>query len=459
MQNFCIYVNLCIADEILPRIGNAITDRDEKSLPSDFSTEYSAITKEIILAAIELERFSLHYRRECLKPSVLRQIRFFCAQEAGAAGALTFEIVGTKQFNTGRRHPLKLSAPALRGAFTTSMITSIIAGSGSAVELGNNAWDQFQNKRHGYDPPTAKKYVLTKLATVDQLLMRRHAIVETYNGQPGYERAVLEGRILSDLRNAFVEEFAQFHSGIRSYAAFTNTFYLTNIATNTVAATAAGVAYRATKQPKLNGPTNILFIVTGALATASPLVSSALSKYIAWQSCRSFLDKVKDWHPMDYTELSADQAKLEALNANSSGILIPQLPGSERLAIYMHSGELFRKQLEGETIIMHQLNKVALESSFLGPVIGGLFMTQGIIGTVGYYKYTLRLRPQINHYFSGAVVGTVGAATAVVATPAWLITSLAYEHKLRKEKRLPRQLIQERLEHLDELEKVVLALH
>ncbi len=279
---------------------------------ADFSTEYSTITKEILLSSIELERFSLHYRRECLKPSKFRQIRYFSAQEAGAAGALTFEIMADKQFNTGRKHPLRISFSALRGAFTTSMITSIIAGSSSVLELGNNAYDQFQHKRHGYDPHTAKKYVLAKLANIDNLLARRQAIVEAHNNELGYERAQLEGQILSELRNGFVEEFAQFHSSVRSYAAFTNTFYLTNIATNVLAATAAGVAYRATKQPKLNGPTNILFILTGATALASPILSTAMSKYVASHACRSVLDQVSNWHPFDADKLSNEEKQLAA---------------------------------------------------------------------------------------------------------------------------------------------------
>jgi hypothetical protein len=424
-----------------------------------FSTEYSAITKKILLASIQLERFSLHYRRECLRTSKFRQLRYFAAQEAGAAGALTFEIMAINQFNIGRNHPLKLSTSALRGAFTTSLITSIIAGSGSALELGNDFLDALKHKRDGYDPGTAKKYVLAKLAEIDKLLTERENIVAANKEQPGYERAELEGQILNQLRNAFIEEFSAFNIDVRSYAAFRNCFYLFNIATNALAATAAGVGYRATKQPKLNGPTNILFIVTGAVAASSSLISNAASKYVAHHERRSFLNKVNNWQPFDSAKLSAMQKRLQELSAESSGTLMPSLPVTDRLAIYMQSGELFRKQMTEETAIMGRLNQVALQSSLLGPLVGGTFMTQGILGTIGYYKYTNRLRPQINHYYSGAIVGSVGASTELVGTAAWLVASLAYEHKLAKEKRLPRQLIAERLDHLDQLERTILSLH
>jgi len=425
----------------------------------EFSTEYSAITKKIMLASIELERFSLNYRRECLRTSKFRQLRYFAAQEAGAAGALTFEIMAINQFNIGRNHPLKLSTSALRGAFTTSLITSIIAGSGSALELGNDFLDALKHKREGYDSATAKKYVLAKLDEIDKLLSERENIIAANKEQPGYKRAELESQILSQLRNAFIEEFSAFNIDVRSYAAFRNCFYLFNIATNTLAATAAGVGYRATKQPKLNGPTNILFIITGALAASSSLISNAASKYVAHHERSSFLSKVNNWQPFDSAKLSAMQKHLQELSAESSGTLMPSLPATDRLAIYMQSGELFRKQMTEETAMMSRLNQVALQSSLLGPVVGGTFMTQGILGTIGYYKYTNRPRAQINHYYSGAIVGSVGASIALIGTAAWLIASLAYEHKLAKEKRLPRHLIAERLDHLDTLEKTISALH
>jgi uncharacterized protein YgiB involved in biofilm formation len=128
------------------------------------------------------------------------------------------------------------------------------------------------------------------------------------------------------------------------------------------------------------------------------------------------------------------------------------------LAIYTQSDNLFRKQLDSETKTMRKLDKVAIQTSLLGPVIGGQLMTQGILGTIGYYKYTVRPRKQISQYYYGSIVGTVGTSMAVVGNAAWLLSSLSYEHKLAKKKQLPVQLIQERLSHLDDLEKTVSAI-
>ena len=135
------------------------------------------------------------------------------------------------------------------------------------------------------------------------------------------------------------------------------------------------------------------------------------------------------------------------------------MPAVDRWLIYTDSGRLFRKQIQNETDTIRHLEKVALESSLLGPIVGGGLMTQGILGMTGYYKYPVRPRKQIGLFYDGAVVGTTAASMATVGTAAWLLASWSYENHLRKRHQLPEQLIEARLEHLDQLEKTVSALN
>ena len=128
------------------------------------------------------------------------------------------------------------------------------------------------------------------------------------------------------------------------------------------------------------------------------------------------------------------------------------------MAIYTASNTLFQQQLESETKIIHKFEKVALQTSLLGPVIGATLMTQGILGTNGYYRYPLQPRRQIAQFYYGSVVGTVGTGAATVANAVSLLQTLSYQHKLTKENQMPKQLIQKRLQHLAEIEKTVTAL-
>ena len=104
---------------------------------------------------------------------------------------------------------------------------------------------------------------------------------------------------------------------------------------------------------------------------------------------------------------------------------------------------------------MRRNEKVALQNNLLAPVIGGQLMTQGILGCVGSYRYNLQPRKQLSMFYRGAIVGTVGTSMATVGNAVSLLSSLSYEHRLSKEKKLPAQLIKARLEHLEEVEKAV----
>jgi hypothetical protein len=188
------------------------------------------------------------------------------------------------------------------------------------------------------------------------------------------------------------------------------------------------------------------------------LLSTAAGSFIRKHDYDSIFKQVGESENFDISQLTADRLRLEQLASDSPGSLMPALPGVDRLALYTESDQLFRKQLDNETRILRHLEKVALESYLLGPAIGGCFMSQGILGTIGYYKYPLRPRKLFNYAYNGAVIGTTGAGLAVVATAAALLASWSYENRLRKEKRLPAQLIEQRLAHIDEVEKIILSL-
>lgn len=424
----------------------------------NFTQQYTAITKQVLLKGVELERFSLNYRREAFKQPKFRRLRYFLTQETGASCILAFEIIADKQFGIRKHHPLRISSSALHGAFTTAMVGAIIAGAGSCLELSSNTLLAIENKRHGFDPASANRFVISRLKELDQLLAEREALVAAHHDHPGYARAVVEGRIISELRQAFINEYGHFHADARGYATVSNLFYVFNAATTAIGATAAGIAYKSVTEAKLVGPANILFIVTGSLAMASPLLSTAAGSLIRQHDYNSVLRKLGEKQKLDPSQLTADRLQLEQLLPDSQGSLMPALPAVDRLALYTESDQLFQKQLANETHILRHLEQVAIESNLLGPAIGGCLMTQGILGTVGYYKYTFRPRKLLNLSYNGAVIGTAGAGLAVVATAASLLASWSYENRLRKENRLPAQLIEQRLAHIDEVEKLILSL-
>ncbi len=443
---------ICLSHQICCALQ---TSAQESS--SSFSQQYTQNTKEILQNGIEIERFSLHFRMESAKQPRFRRLRYFLAQEAGSSGLLAFEVTGIDQFGVGRKRPLKLDPRPLRGSLAAATATSIIASSGSMFELSSNVVQMIKNKNHGYDPKSANKYISNKLHHIDELLAKRDALLQANINDPSYARVVAEGKILRDLRSSFVNEYSHFNADTSAYRSYQNMFYLLNASYNAIGALGANTAYRALARPHLNGTANVLFIVTGGIATVTPIISQAAGYYARHQALSTLKKEIgsTDFNPEQF---AADLKNLETVSGGTNGSLIQSLPLTQRVGIYTQSNQLFTKQLDAETKTMRKLEKVALQTSTLGPAIGSMLMTQGILGTYGYYHYPIEPRKQINQYYCGTIVGTVGAGAAVIGNAASLLAGYSYEHKLSKQKKLPVQLIKQRLAHLDDLEKQVQSL-
>lgn len=424
---------------------------------SEFSRNYTQLTKRITLSAIELERFSLKYRQANIKQPPLRKLRYFVGQEAGSSCLLAFEIVTLHQTSIGQKNPLKINQRSLKHGIETAMIGSSIAGASSALELTSNVLREVKLCRDGYGPGAAK-FVVSRLKEIDKLLAEREALVEANKDNPAYQRAVVEGKILACMRDAFAQEFSTFYSNTRGYGAFQNTFFFLNACYNTVGAISAGYALRGVSEPKFNKAANILFIVSGAMASATPLISTACGIAMRKYSKYSLRSKLNQKSDFNLSEMTAQQKLLGEMLPSTQGSLMPSLPATARAALYTQSGELFQKQFDSETRTMRRLNQVALQTNEIGPIIGGLLMTQGILSTEGVTTFATRPRRQIGMLYDGAIVGTVGSGMAVAGNAAWLLMSWNYERRLKKQNRLPSQLIDQRLKHLDELESIINAL-
>ncbi|CAN5586586.1 hypothetical protein BH11CYA1_BH11CYA1_24880 [soil metagenome] len=439
--------------ETIAQADLALADASTPSLTPE--QQYSQLTKQILLAGIELERFSLNFRLHSSKQPRFRKLRYFLSQETAAAAGLGFEIAFMEQTKKGRRRPLQVSKPVLHGALTTLMTGSIIGGSGSCLELSANMLQCIMNKRQGFDFKTANKFVVAKLKEIDRLLAERDALVAAHPDHPGHEGAVVEGKILKELRNCFIAEYSDFNADTKGYITYQNLFYLLNASYSAVEAAGAWCGYRGVTTPKYNGPANVLFIVSGAMSMVTPTICNVAGKYARSQALETLEKQIGERPKFDGAAFNQQFKEAREILKTTNASIITSLPGTDRLAMYTDASGFFKKQLDSETTIMRRREKVALQSNLLAPVIGGQIMTQGILGCVGSYRYNLRPRKQLSMFYRGAIVGTVATSMATVGNAVSLLSSLSYEHRLSKEKKLPEQLIKARLEHLEDVEIAV----
>jgi hypothetical protein len=419
----------------------------------DPEQQYRDITKRILLQGIEIERFSLNYRLAGGQQPKFRRLRYFLSQEAGAAGGMAFELVATDQLKTGRKRPLKIDTAAIKDSLKASLVTSIIAGSGSGLELASNSLMAMRNKKRGYDSRGATEHVASEIKILDELLEQREALVEANKDHAAYDTAKYEGTILREMRIAMLYEYGQFNRSITRYRTYENIFYAFNIPTNVIGAISSYYGVRGVANPKFNGPSNMLFVISGALTTVSPLLST-VGANIAGRIASHRLSKLAKEEPYNPAELSVNAKRLEdALQIlDPTGTKYPSAVW--RASEYTKDIEQSSRQLRNEARLMNHLEQVAVQSNVIGPPIGGTLLAQGILGTVGHYQYGDTLK-ELDLNYKGAVTGLVGTSTAVGVTAAGYLAGSYYFHQMKKKNRLPRQIIGERLKFLDGVEKTV----
>ncbi len=425
------------------------------SEPPAIDAEYRELTKQVLLELIDLERFSLKYRRDSAKQPFGKRLRYFLAQETGAATGLAYECIAIDQLKDGRKNPLRIDPDALEKGLRTVLVGAVIAGAGSGLELSSNALLAARNYKKGIDSRSANKYMLSGLTKLDGMLTEREGFVNQHSDHPHFKQAMLEGKILRWLRQAVVHEYIQFHKDVRGFRATENVFYAMNIATNVVSAVSAHHGIKGLEDADHNGPANILFTVAGALTIASPIVSTTVGRItenVAFSKLRKQLNADPKFDYEGFKKTQSEFAEsLNSIDENEATAAV------YRAGQYLEGSTRSRQQMISEFKVMHYLDQVAVENAVIGPAIGGTLLGQGIAGTVGFYKYHGTLK-ELDLSYKGSVAGAVGTGSAVGFTALGLAGDWYYERKLSKKGLLPKQLIEKRLIHLDDVEMKVAAM-
>ena len=179
--------------------------------------QYNSLMKQTFATAIDLERHSLNYRLAASKQSILKNLRYGLAQEAGAAGGLALAITSDRELNKGRSNLFRINPVPLDNALKASIATGIVAGSGSAFEIGANTLHAIDGRRRGYDSRFSTRYMAKQAKHFDALLAQLEALVAAHPEHPEYKAALAENAMLKELRNAILDEYSCFAYRVSGY--------------------------------------------------------------------------------------------------------------------------------------------------------------------------------------------------------------------------------------------------
>jgi hypothetical protein len=417
------------------------------------------LTRQILIKEIELEKFNLHYKRETTKQGRWKGLRYAAFQEANFGLNLTNGIISTGERGQHLTNPAHVSANRVGVANIIGMTGSWIGAGGAGLELAILGYHDLQARREGYSPAEARKHVLELRAQIDNLLAERDAMISIESSAPllqGHaEIDAAEGKVLTDVRNLTLFEYARFHQGSARYLAFQQALYSFDFAKFTCSALGSLFAYMALhKHDRLwNTRAGIMFEVSGALIVATPYASRGIGLLAAKIQKHKVSPVSKGLENMEVSKLEADKLALDTLCQAHADQAKKSI---DRAYIYSVADKSFQDQLHQNLREQRAGRMVGTQNYLSGTFVGGTKIASGVLfNVVGREdnKHTLH-DDRVTNYnlFAAAILATTGSGVALLDTARIQIYSEINRHRMAKQGLLPGQIINARLAQLDDME-------
>jgi hypothetical protein len=444
------------AEEPSVRLASDALDQvTSSSSGSDIEQQIRTQDREIILELVKLAEFNICYQQTVNHYARWRKVVYPLGQTATYACFLGFSLTDISQRSRAWNDPRLISAPSIKRALSSAMVGALLGAGSSMLELGADGLETVRANRSGFSIGKSVAFVQSTVQRVDNLLARRHALMEQgeFTGTPR-ELLELKEQLLEYERDRLVFEFKRWSAHSRGYAWYRNSFYVINVTVNMARFSAVTLGFKAFTQPKCSGATGPILITSAVLAGAGPIASSTIGNWMQRYQQRSLSKKLA---VSTFLSDQEAQQKFERL----AQLLASRETSSQHSKLASELVRLREEKLGLDTLIFHEdrkiqrLRRVAGQQAITAPAISTLGAASGILGTVGYNAY--RQQPIINNRLVVAGDATLipAEAVAILATPAAAILAERYERKLKRKGEHPDQLLAARLKDLKALEKMV----
>lgn len=446
---------LCVAD--LKALAYAADDLPH--LPN----QINELTKNIVLKEIELEKFNLHYRMEVGKQGRWAGWRYAAFQEANFGMNLASGVALTSERSSHFGTAHKLSRGKLEAANLTSMIGYIIGASAGALELGITEYHDLQAKHKGFSPKLAKAHILALKAEINRLLAEREILMKIEGAapllRPHFEEDLVEGQVLTDLRDLALLEYQRFHLDLRRFVAFQKSLYFLDATKYTCSAIGSLFAFMSQYKHdrKWNMRAGIMYDIAGTLIIATPFVSRGIGILVQKAQKRYTASVVDDVQTTKIAILEEHEAELEKICKRNKGQAFCYESPPKRLALYRQENHHFASEFDRIIQKERQGLLTATQNMIVGTYTGGCHLASGIIYTsVGSIAGSDSIRDANvtnNNLGAAAMVNIAGNSVAILDTLRIQAQAEIRRHKAAKEGKLSTQLFAKNLAELDRMEE------
>lgn len=451
---------------------------DELKLRDPFApSRVEDVSNDILQKELELLKLSTRARLASTDKNKVKPWRTFL-YNLGGSGVATAGLIA---ISSERWRTWKQPANAHRDVLFAGPILlltshSLIAG-GIVLEATLDAINDRKLRKKGLDPKSTKLKALELCREIDEKLVQRNQIIasaDMNSNSLGADKQLLEAetKVLTDLRNAALSEYAQTYVRAKRRIAARNVSYLNGFSAATTGGylgSLCGILAVANRKPRTVGPGGIGFIISGANIMTGPILAKMAGNHFAKRGQKEIK---KDVGEIPKANITQSLSQLKQLNTAGRQDLATRLP------IYETAGDLIDEQIQANAAEKKKANKEFWERLLFNSAIGGTKIAWGIqLANAGFSYHpappaskstgpktplqalldTSAKPKNPNQVFARRVAK--GATTYIPGTSLWIFDTLQARtrgeldvYTMGQQLSLPHQKLDQRLQKLSELE-------
>lgn len=432
-------------------------------LSGSVSNEIEDVTKQILLNVIALQKFNLGFRKSAAKQGRWKGWRYFVSQEGNLAlteAGLIVSVTERGKHLTGTNSKKNSANTLANGGALPGAIGQSIAAAGSALELTINKYHSYKAKKKGFGFKQARDTAVKLVSEIDAGMAKREQLIKQ---EPASDREIaqmqeLEGLLLADFRDLAVAEFERYHAGAKKTLAQQNSFYCLDIGKNATGVVGTflimhSILYGA-RAWNLSG--GIMNTISGAMIMADPVLSRLIGDAAAKHDKK---DMERHGLPMIYEKadkLEADYARMCQFCKNHQLADRPEMSTMmARVAAYDANYDYCVNEIQRVDKELTAGSRTAIQNLATSSFVGATKVTNGIMtANCGAHYVHDGIRTNTN-LFAASTVYLTGVSWGLLDNVRIQTQREIKQRKLAKEHRLPGQLIQARLDELNQLESKV----
>ncbi|MCW5823709.1 MAG: hypothetical protein KIT34_12965 [Cyanobacteria bacterium TGS_CYA1] len=435
------------------------------------------VSNDILQKELELLKLSTRARIASTDKNRVKPWRTFL-YNLGGSGVATAGIVtiASERWRTWKTPANAHRDVLLAGPILLLTSHSIIAG-GILLEAALDIRNDRKLKKQGLDPKSTKRKALEICKEIDQKLTERNNLLASVNSNSTIsesEKDVFnaETKVLTDLRNAAINEYSQTYVRAKRRIAARNISYINGFSAATTGGylgSLCGILAVANRKPRTVGPGGIGFIISGANIVAGPVLGKMAGNFAAKRGQKEMKGELGE---IPKVNIAQDISALKKLNVGVNQTL------ANRVAIYETADDLISKQIQANAAEKKKANKEFWERLLFNTAIGGTKIAWGVqLANAGFSYHPappavrstgpktplqalLDTSPKPknpNQVFARRVAK--GATTYIPGTSLWIFDTVQARtrgeldvYTMGQQLALPHQKLDQRIQKLSELE-------